>query len=73
MDIPEAGCYIWKWFFEIKRCGDVNAAGIIAWQRLSGNVIYPCESEILIEMSVAFDNAMRKMQRDIQERSVKDG
>jgi len=69
VEIPDAGQYLWDWFWDIDRDRiDNNPLDIKAWAELTGTVIRPDEVEILRQMDHAYRPAMSAEIADAQKR-----
>lgn len=69
LDIPDAGEYLWEWFFgiagRVRRvvegvCGPIPPSEFLAWATLTDNIVYPWEYGILTAMDVAFCDETNK-------------
>ena len=72
-DMPEAGEYLWDWYTEISQrigrvvdwvCNPIPPSEWIAWQTLTGEIVYSWEHRILGAMDVAFCDEMNKELED---------
>lgn len=85
-EIPENGKHIWDWFREINSVAAVRQDGqyqpikpseYLAWQQITGNIVYPAEYDIMFAMDAVFCDEMNKeiesrqeMWRDRKEREM---
>lgn len=89
LDIPYAGQYLWNWYMDASRrlrrvlegvCSPIPPSEWLAWQRLTGDVVYPWEYGILAAMDIAFCDelnteleARRSAQQDEADQKAKQG
>lgn len=66
-DIPDAGLYLWEWFYEltegVNRVIDgqvyrLTWSDILAWITLSRNIVRPAEIDVLKSMDIAYCEAL---------------
>jgi hypothetical protein len=66
-DIPEGGEYLWDWFCDLLTWADMVNSGVavrlppsemLAWAKITGNVVNPDEYAILRDMNAAWAAAM---------------
>lgn len=69
LDIPEAGQHLWEWYSDVSLrvgrihdgvCHPIPPSEWLAWQTLTGEIVYPFEHAILGAMDVAFCVEMNK-------------
>lgn len=69
LDIPEAGQHLWNWYSTVSRrvgrirdgvCHPIPPSEWLAWQTLTGEIVYSWEHDILAAMDVAFCEEMNK-------------
>lgn len=74
--IPEAGIHIWQWFREINDiaspmregfCRRIPPSEYLAWQKITENIVYPEEYDILFAMDAVFCD---EMNAEIQSRET---
>lgn len=67
VEVPEAGEYLWDWYFDISDrigrvqdgvCRPIPPSEWIAWTALTGDVVYRWEFAILAGMDTAYCNAL---------------
>lgn len=65
--MPEAGEYLWNWYFDISHrigrvqdgvCRPIPPSEWIAWSTLTGNLAHRWEFAILAEMDTAYCSAL---------------
>lgn len=81
--IPPNGSHIWEWFKEISAVASPVFEGFyrrippseyLAWQQLTGNIVYPVEYDILFAMDGVFCDEMNaeiQSRRTIQQERLK--
>lgn len=66
VEIPEAGEYLWGWFFEVSDavgrlrdgvCHPIPPSEWVAWHTISEHIVYRWEFAILMAMDVAYCGA----------------
>lgn len=69
LEIPSGGEHLWEWYHDIAgqirrihdgHCGPIHPSEWLAWQKLTGEIVYPWEFEILRVMDVAFCDEVNK-------------
>lgn len=69
LEIPQNGLYLWNWFVNLNQslsriqdgfCRLIPPSEYLAWSKLTGNIVYPVEYDILKEMDAAFCTEMNK-------------
>lgn len=68
-DVPEAGEYIWDWYFDIDArisrvwdgvCRQIPPSDWLAWQQMTGHIVNPVEFDILATMDRAYVAAVNE-------------
>ena len=68
-EIPEHGQYIWDWFKELSLIASSVSDGMyrpippseyLAWQQITGNIVYSWEYDILFSMDSVYCDEMNK-------------
>lgn len=78
------GEYIWEWYTSINQrvsrikdgvCYLIPLSEYVAWQNLTGNIVYPWEYDILLDMDKVFcietNNELRSQQEKEREKLEK--
>lgn len=76
LTVPEAGLYLWEWFFELSHfrqraegvCGAIPPSEFLAWREATDNIVYPHEYAIVAAMDVAYCEAMNTEISEYHER-----
>ena len=77
LEIPEAGEYLWEWYYDISSkvrrvhdgvCCPIPPSDFQAWIALKREIVYPWEYDILSAMDVAFCDETNKELSDKRER-----
>ena len=71
VEIPEAGEHLWEWYFDIDGrisrivdgiCKRIPPSEWLAWQSLTGTIVYPWEFDILAAMDRVYcDTVMEEI------------
>ena len=66
-EVPEAGQYLWDWYFDLDAkitrisdgvCERIPPSEWKAWAELTGNIVYPWEFDILAAMDRVYSDAV---------------
>lgn len=88
LNIPSDGYYIWEWFIDLNNavsrikdgiCYMIPPSEYLAWCKLTGNIVYPVEYDILKSMDEVFCRetnleieSVRSRQQEEQQRQVEE-